>query len=38
MTTRDAPRLLVDELPDEQAELARIWLEDSRYAADFPPR
>ena len=34
MTTREALHQLVDELPDDQAELARIWLEDLRDAAD----
>jgi hypothetical protein len=34
MTTREALHHLVDELPDEQAELARVWLEDLRDAAD----
>jgi hypothetical protein len=34
MTTREALHHLVDELPEEQAELARIWLEDLRDAAD----
>ncbi len=34
MTTREALHHLVDELPDDQAELARIWLEDLRGAAD----
>ncbi len=34
MTTREALPHLVDELPEEQAELARLWLEDLRYAAD----
>jgi len=34
MTTREALHHLVDELPDEQAELARVWLEDLREAAD----
>jgi hypothetical protein len=34
MTTREALHHLVDELPDDQAELARVWLEDLRYAAD----
>ncbi len=34
MTTREALHHLVDELPDEQTELARLWLEDLRYAAD----
>jgi len=34
MTTREALHHLVDELPDDQAELARIWLEDLRDAAD----
>ena len=34
MTTREALHHLVDELPEEQTELARAWLEDLRYAAD----
>jgi hypothetical protein len=34
MTTREALHQLVDELPDDQAELARIWLEDLRGASD----
>lgn len=34
MTTREALHQLVDQLPDEQAELARHWLEDLRNAAD----
>jgi len=34
MTTREALHHLVDELPDEQAEIARVWLEDLREAAD----
>lgn len=34
MTTKDALRQLVDQLPDDQAELARVWLEDLRNAAD----
>ena len=34
MTNREALHQLVDELPEEQAELARIWLEDLRGAAD----
>jgi hypothetical protein len=34
MTTREALHRLVDELPDDRAELARIWLEDLRDAAD----
>lgn len=34
MTTREALHHLVDELPDDQAELARVWLEDLRGAAD----
>jgi hypothetical protein len=39
MTTREALHQLVDDLPDDQAELARVWLEDLRYAsdADGPP-
>jgi hypothetical protein len=34
MTTRESLHRLVDELPEEQAELARQWLEDLRDAAD----
>lgn len=34
MTTKDALHQLVDQLPDEQASLARVWLEDLRDAAD----
>ncbi len=34
MTTKDALHLLVDELAEDQAELARQWLEDLRHAAD----
>ena len=34
MTTREALHHLVDELPEEQAELARVWLEDLRDADD----
>jgi hypothetical protein len=34
MTTKDALHQLVDQLPDEQARLARVWLEDLRNAAD----
>jgi hypothetical protein len=34
MTTREALHHLVDELGDDQAELARTWLEDLRGAAD----
>lgn len=34
MTTREALHHLVDELPEEQTELARLWLEDLRHAAD----
>jgi hypothetical protein len=39
MTTREALHQLVDDLPDDQAELARTWLEDLRYASDHdgPP-
>ena len=33
MTTREALHHLVDELPEEQAELAGLWLKDLRYAA-----
>jgi hypothetical protein len=34
MTTREALHQLVDELPDDQTELARVWLEDLRGASD----
>ena len=34
MTTRETLHQLVDQLPEEQAELARVWLEDLRDAAD----
>ena len=34
MTARDALHNLIDELPEEQAEMARHWLEDLRDAAD----
>jgi hypothetical protein len=34
MTTREVLHHLVDELGDPQAELARVWLEDLRDAAD----
>jgi hypothetical protein len=34
MTTREALHHLVDELPEEQTELALLWLEDLRDAAD----
>lgn len=34
MTTREALHQIVDQLPNEQAELARVWLEDLRDAAD----
>jgi len=34
MTTRESLHHLVDQLPDDQAELARVWLEDLRDAAD----
>jgi hypothetical protein len=39
MTTRETLHQLVDQLLDEQAELARAWLEDLRDAtdADSPP-
>ena len=39
MTTREALRNLIDELPEEQTEIARHWLEDLRNAtdADGPP-
>ncbi len=34
MTARETLHQLVDQLPDDQAELARVWLEDLRDAAD----
>jgi hypothetical protein len=34
MTTREALHQLVDQLPEDQVELARHWLEDLRDAAD----
>jgi hypothetical protein len=34
MTTKEALHAIVDELPDDQAELARFLLEDLRDAAD----
>ena len=34
MTTRETLHELVDQLPDDQAELARVWLGDLRDAAD----
>src|SRR5437868_1014082 len=34
MTRREALHHLIDELPDEQTELARLWLEDLRNAVD----
>jgi hypothetical protein len=34
MTTREALHQLVDELPEEQTELAQVWLQDLRDAAD----
>jgi hypothetical protein len=34
MTTRETLHQLVDQLRDDQAELARAWLEDLRDAAD----
>jgi hypothetical protein len=34
MTTREALHQLVDELPEDQAELARGWLQDLHDAAD----
>lgn len=39
MTTRETLHRLVDQLPDDQAELARAWLEDLCDAvdADGPP-
>jgi hypothetical protein len=34
MTTREALHQLVDELPDDQAEVAHVWLQDLRDAPD----
>src|ERR1035441_2592384 len=34
MTTREALHQLVDELPEDRAELAHAWLQDLRAAAD----
>jgi len=34
MTRREELHQLVDELPEEQSELARVWLQDLRDAAD----
>jgi hypothetical protein len=34
MTPREALHRIVDQLPDDQADLARMWLEDLRDAAD----
>ena len=34
VTTREALHQLVDELSEDKAELARVWLEDLRFAAD----
>lgn len=34
MTTREALHHLVDELPEEQTEPARFWLDDLLHAAD----
>ena len=34
MTTREALHRLVDELPEDQAELAHTWIQDLRDAAD----
>ncbi|MFN0102790.1 MAG: hypothetical protein ACKV2U_11950 [Bryobacteraceae bacterium] len=34
MTTKETLHQLVEELPDDQADLARMWLEDLRDAAD----
>lgn len=34
MTTREALHQLVDQLPEDQVDLARHWLEDLRVAAD----
>ncbi len=35
MTTREALHHLIDELPEEQTEIARRWLEDLRDATDL---
>lgn len=34
MTAKDTLHQLVDQLPDDQVELARLWLEDLRDASD----
>jgi hypothetical protein len=34
MTSREALHVLIDELPEEQTELARLWLEDLSGAND----
>jgi predicted transcriptional regulator len=34
LTTREELHRLVDQLPEEQAKLARVWLQDLRDAAD----
>ena len=34
MTTREELHQLVEELPEDQAELARVWLQDLRDAVD----
>lgn len=34
LTAKEALHHLVDELPEDQAELARQWIEDLRHAAD----
>ena len=34
LTSREALHRIVDQLPDDQADLARMWLEDLRDAAD----
>ena len=34
MTNREALHQLIDRLPDEQAEVARVWIEDLSGAAD----
>jgi len=34
MTTREALHELIEQLPDEQAEVARKWIEDLRDASD----
>ena len=39
MTTKETLYLLVDQLPEDQNDLARVWLEDLRDASDVdgPP-